>query len=111
MAQTKQNEEKAADYLHEINKPLARYRDDKDLETMLKDQEREDDPMLAYMKQKKKKQDVKEGKKGLILFNCSYYVDDVSTYIVCVILNLDGFSGLVGQTIMYDHVGSNKICQ
>lgn len=37
---------------------------------MLKDQEREDDPMLAYMKQKKKKKDVKEGKKGLCLGNC-----------------------------------------
>lgn len=89
VAQTKQNEEKAADYLHEINKPLARYRDDKDLETMLKDQEREDDPMLAYMKQKKKKQDVKEGKKGLILFNCSYYSDDLSTYIVQCMCNIE----------------------
>ena len=58
------------DYLHEVDKPLARYRDDEDLEKMLKDQEREDDPMLAYMKHKKKKQDVKEGKKGLCLGNC-----------------------------------------
>ena len=31
---------------------------------MLKEKEREDDPMLAYMKQKKKKQDIKAGKKG-----------------------------------------------
>ena len=37
---------------------------------MLEDQERDDHPMLAYMKQKKKKQDVKEGKKGLCLGNC-----------------------------------------
>lgn len=66
VVQTKQNQEKVADYLHEVDKPLARYRDDKDLEEMLKDQEREDDPMLAYMKQKKRKQDIKEGKKGLI---------------------------------------------
>lgn len=56
-----------ADYLHEIDKPLARYRDDEDLEKMLKDQERDDDPMLAYMKQKKTKQNIKEGKKGTCL--------------------------------------------
>lgn len=67
VVQTKQNQEKVEDYLHEVDKPLARYRDDKDLEKMLKDQERDDDPMLAYMKQKKKKQDTKEGKKGLVL--------------------------------------------
>ena len=73
MTQTKQAEEKVADYLHEVDKPLARYRDDKDLDKMLKDQEREDDPMLAYMKQQKKKQDIKEGKKGWMLFNWSKY--------------------------------------
>ncbi|XP_068755122.1 BUD13 homolog isoform X3 [Montipora capricornis] len=54
VVQTKETQDKVADYLHEVDKPLARYRDDKDLEEMLKDQERED-PMLAYMKQKKKK--------------------------------------------------------
>ena len=58
----KQTQDKVADYLHEIDKPLARYRDDEDLEKMLKDQERDDDPMLAYMKQKKTKQNVREGK-------------------------------------------------
>ena len=66
MTQTKQNKEKVADYLHEVDKPLARYRDDKDLEMMLKEKDRDDDPMLAYMKQKKKKQDIKVGKKGEI---------------------------------------------
>ena len=70
VVQTKETREKVEDYLHEVDKPLARYRDDEDLEKMLKDQEREDDPMLAYMKHKKKKQDVKEGKKGLCLGNC-----------------------------------------
>ena len=64
VAQTKQNKEKVADYLHEVDKTLARYRDYKDLEMMLKEKEREDDPMLAYMKQKKEKQDIKAGKKG-----------------------------------------------
>lgn len=65
VTQTKQTQEKVADYLHEIDKPLARYRDDEDLDKMLKDQERDDDPMLAYMKQKKTKQNIKEGKKGV----------------------------------------------
>lgn len=67
VAQTRENEEKVADYLHEVDKPLARYRDDVDLDKMLKDQERDDDPMLAYVKQKKAKQNVMEGKKGLCL--------------------------------------------
>lgn len=43
---------------HEMNKPLARYADDKDLEDELKDRERDDDPMLAYIKEKR----VREGK-------------------------------------------------
>ncbi|PFX16225.1 BUD13-like [Stylophora pistillata] len=63
VAQTRENEEKVTDYLHEVDKPLARYRNDVDLDRMLKDQERDDDPMLAYMKQKKAKQNVREGKK------------------------------------------------
>lgn len=67
-----------ADYLHEVDKPLARYRDDEDLEKMLKDQEREDDPMLAYMKQKKTKQNIREGRKGnihviIFLINVNIY--------------------------------------
>ena len=68
VTQTKQGQDKVADYLHEVDKPLARYRDDEDLEKMLKDQEREDDPMLAYMKQKKTKQNIREGKKGMLSF-------------------------------------------
>ncbi len=39
--------------LHEINKPLARYSDDKDLEDLLKQQERDGDPMLNYIRNKK----------------------------------------------------------
>ena len=43
-------------------KPLARYKDDKDLDEMLKQQEREEDPMLAFIKKSKEKS--KEKKKG-----------------------------------------------
>lgn len=41
------------DDLHETSKPLARYSDDKDLEEMLKKQERDGDPMLNYIRNKK----------------------------------------------------------
>ena len=80
VTQTKQNKEKVADYLHEVHKPLARYRDDKDLEMMLKEKEREDDPMLAYMKQKKRKNRTSKQERKVrlvllsrdIIFSCSY---------------------------------------
>ncbi|XP_044745996.1 BUD13 homolog [Coccinella septempunctata] len=55
---TKKREEE----LVEFNKPLARYANDEDLEKYLKEQEREGDPMLAYIRKKKKKKDVEEGK-------------------------------------------------
>lgn len=38
--------------MKEMNKPLARYVGDKDLDDYLKAQEREGDPMLDYIKQK-----------------------------------------------------------
>ena len=43
------------DSLHEMAKPLARYRDDEDLDSMLKDQLRDGDPMAMFMKKKKNK--------------------------------------------------------
>lgn len=68
--------DKVADDLHEMSKPLARYKDDEDLEDMLKAREREDDPMLEYIKSKKAKKNVtidshgrKRPKKGTIICN------------------------------------------
>jgi pre-mRNA-splicing factor CWC26 len=49
------------DELHEMSKPLARYADDEDLERYLKEQEREGDPMLAYICGKKWKGKAKAG--------------------------------------------------
>lgn len=47
-----------------MSKPLARYRDDEDLERLLKEREREGDPMLAFMKKKNKgNKDAKNKKK------------------------------------------------
>lgn len=53
MAQGKAVEERAAEVAHEMSKPIARGKDDADLESYLKDQDREGDPMLEFMKKKK----------------------------------------------------------
>lgn len=53
------HEEKLKNDLYEMNKPLARYADDADLDKELREQEREGDPMLKYIKQKQ----IKEGKR------------------------------------------------
>ncbi|CAH0718521.1 unnamed protein product, partial [Brenthis ino] len=44
----------AEDFIHESSKPLARYKDDRDLESKLKDVERQGDPMLKYIREKKR---------------------------------------------------------
>lgn len=56
LAQQEQQDQNLADHLHEMSKPFSRYEDDEDLEKHLKDQEREGDPMLNYIRKKKKKQ-------------------------------------------------------
>ena len=45
-------------------KPLARYRDDQDLDDMLKEAEREGDPMMAFLKKKQSKKQAVAGVKG-----------------------------------------------
>ncbi|XP_041373734.1 BUD13 homolog [Gigantopelta aegis] len=55
LKQKEDREKKLQDSLHEIAKPLARYRDDEDLDSMLKDQLRDGDPMALFMKKKKNK--------------------------------------------------------
>ncbi|CAF3692115.1 unnamed protein product [Rotaria sp. Silwood1] len=52
LAQVRQSEDVLKDYLEQAEKPLTRYRDDKDLDTMLKQKERQDDPMLKYLSNK-----------------------------------------------------------
>lgn len=59
--------------MKEMNKPLARYVGDKDLDDYLKAQEREGDPMLDYIKQKQSEATALTGGKWLIVlirFNC-----------------------------------------
>ena len=71
VVQTQSREKKLEDELHEMAKPLARYRNDADLEEMLRNQERQDDPMLAFMTKKKVKQDEKAGKKCEVSGKCN----------------------------------------
>lgn len=59
LKQVQDREEKLQTDLYEMNKPLARYADDADLDKQLREQERQGDPMLKYIKQKQ----VKEGKR------------------------------------------------
>ncbi|KAG7198667.1 hypothetical protein KM043_006022 [Ampulex compressa] len=59
LKQVEDRAEKIKDDLYEMSKPLARYADDVDLDKHLREQEREGDPMLDYIKQKQ----IKEGKR------------------------------------------------
>lgn len=54
--QVEQIHAKISDDQYEGSKPLARYSNDADLDEMLRQKEREDDPMLEYIRSKKKDQ-------------------------------------------------------
>ncbi len=64
VAQSKSAIEKVQDEEYEMSKPLARYADDEDLEKMLKERQREGDPMLLFSKRMGKGLPSKK-KKGL----------------------------------------------
>ncbi|XP_034034291.1 BUD13 homolog [Thalassophryne amazonica] len=55
LAQAQINQQKLEDALHEAQKPLARYYDDQELDRMLREQEREGDPMAAMIRRKKER--------------------------------------------------------
>ena len=76
MTQVKSAEQKVADDLYEMSKPLARYRDDEDLEILLKEREREGDPMLAFIKKKKGTEIDQTGrpKKGMLHLQIHQYL-------------------------------------
>lgn len=61
LKQIEDTENRVKEMMHEMSKPLARTADDEDLQGYLKDQERIDDPMLQYMRNKKKEADKKKG--------------------------------------------------
>ncbi|XP_072230660.1 BUD13 homolog [Leuresthes tenuis] len=53
LAQTQMQQQKLEDAIHEAQKPLARHHDDEDLDRMLREQERDGDPMAAMLRRKK----------------------------------------------------------
>ncbi|KAG7516161.1 hypothetical protein JOB18_024321 [Solea senegalensis] len=53
LAQGEMDQQKMEYALHEAQKPLARHHDDEDLDRMLREQEREGDPMAAMLRRKK----------------------------------------------------------
>ncbi|RZC43135.1 BUD13 -like protein [Asbolus verrucosus] len=61
LVQVESRDQQVKEELYEMSKPLARYADDEDLEKFLKEQEREGDPMLAYIRSKKRKEAAKAG--------------------------------------------------
>ncbi|XP_071510278.1 uncharacterized protein [Diadema antillarum] len=61
LAQVKQQQDQVEDIVKEMAKPLARYQDDEDLDLMLKEQDREGDPMLAFLKKRESKARAKAG--------------------------------------------------
>ncbi|NXF33224.1 BUD13 protein, partial [Nyctibius bracteatus] len=56
LAQGRQQEQNVEDAMKEMQKPLARYIDDQDLDRMLREQEREGDPMAEFIKKRKAKE-------------------------------------------------------
>ncbi|KAM3968666.1 uncharacterized protein ACR2FA_012635 [Aphomia sociella] len=54
MKQIEAQEARVQEFMHEASKPLARHKDDRDLEDRLKQIERDGDPMLQYIREKKR---------------------------------------------------------
>ena len=56
LAQSRQQQQNVEDAMKEMQKPLARYIDDEGLDRMLREQEREGDPMANFIKKNKAKE-------------------------------------------------------
>ncbi|OXB81334.1 UNVERIFIED_CONTAM: hypothetical protein H355_014378 [Colinus virginianus] len=63
LAQEKQQQQNVEDAIKEMQKPLARYVDDQDLDRMLREQEREGDPMAEFIKKRKAKENKEKKEK------------------------------------------------
>lgn len=64
LAQGQMRQQKLEDAVHEAHKPLARHLDDEDLDRMLREQEREGDPMAAMLRRKKERTTTTKGSDG-----------------------------------------------
>ncbi|KAL4658611.1 hypothetical protein GN956_G3204 [Arapaima gigas] len=65
LAQAQMQEQNVKDAIKEAQKPLARYADDEDLDKMLREQEREGDPMAEMLRKKKEKDSQRKGVKEM----------------------------------------------
>ncbi|KFQ98904.1 BUD13, partial [Nipponia nippon] len=63
LAQGRQQQQNVEDAMREMQKPLARYIDDQDLDRMLREQEREGDPMADFIKKRKAKENKEKKEK------------------------------------------------
>ncbi|NWX67790.1 BUD13 protein, partial [Alca torda] len=63
LAQGRQQQQNVEDAIKEMQKPLARYIDDQDLDQMLREQEREGDPMAEFIKKRKAKENKEKKEK------------------------------------------------
>ncbi|XP_064207739.1 BUD13 homolog [Anguilla rostrata] len=63
LAQGQMQQQNAVDALREAEKPLARHADDEDLDRMLREQERDGDPMAGLLRKKKEKDSQRKGVK------------------------------------------------
>lgn len=64
LAQEEMQQQNVIDAMREAQKPLARHIDDEDLDRMLREQERDGDPMAAMLRKKKDKNAKLKGIKG-----------------------------------------------
>ncbi|XP_069732670.1 BUD13 homolog isoform X2 [Phaenicophaeus curvirostris] len=62
LVQDRQQQQNVEDAIKEMQKPLARYIDDEDLDRMLREQEREGDPMADLIKKRKAKENKEKEK-------------------------------------------------
>ncbi|NXW40243.1 BUD13 protein, partial [Nyctiprogne leucopyga] len=63
LAQGRQQQQNVEDAIKEMQKPLARYIDDQDLDQMLREREREGDPMADIIKKRKAKENKEKKEK------------------------------------------------
>lgn len=61
LVQSQMQHQRLEDAVNEAQKPLARHRDDEDLDRMLREQEREGDPMAAMLRRKKDRNSKAQG--------------------------------------------------
>ncbi|NWH64228.1 BUD13 protein, partial [Geococcyx californianus] len=62
LVQWRQQQQNVKEAIKEMQKPLARYIDDQDLDQMLREQEREGDPMADFIKKRKAKENTEKEK-------------------------------------------------